>query len=263
MRLVVWVLLLGLLGALPAAAGAPEVPRLAHVVVIVFENRERSDVLGSGRAPTFDSLRSRYADLTNYYASTHPSLPNYLALVSGSTQGITNDCTKCRAPGTSIGTLLTLSHKSWGAYAEGYSSSARYAKKHVPFLYFAGQAGHVRPLAAFNRSKPPAFALVAPDLCNDMHDCSVATGDAWLAKFIPPLLRVPRTAVFVIFDEGSSHRRGGGHVAAIAAGTAIRSSVRNEQSANHYVLLRTIEDALGLARLGASARVRPLAGIWR
>ena len=263
MRLAVSVVLASLLVALPAAAGSSVVPRLAHVVVIVFENHERAAVLGSGNAPTFDSLRARYADLANYYASTHPSLPNYLALVSGSTQGITNDCTSCSAPGTSIGTLLTRSHQSWGAYAEGYPASSRYAKKHMPFLYFAGQAGHVKPLTAFDGSKPPAFALIAPDLCNDMHDCSVATGDAWLAKFIPPLLRVPRTAVFVIFDEGSSGAKGGGHIAAIAAGTATRSGVRSEQQASHYVLLRTIEDALGLPHLGASARVRPLAGIWR
>jgi hypothetical protein len=207
--------------ALPATAAAPAVPHLAHVVVIVFENHERSDVLGAGIAPTFASLASRYADLTNYDAGTHPSLPNYLALVSGSTQGIVDDCTSCSAPGSSIGTLLTRAGLSWGSYAEGYPSSPRFAKKHVPFLYFPGQAGHVKPLTAFNRTRPPAFALITPDLCDDMHDCSLATGDAWLAKFVPPLLRVPRTAVFVVFDEGSTNANGGGHVAAIAAGTAI------------------------------------------
>lgn len=262
MKFVPVLMLAGLLFALPASAG-PTVPHLSHVVVVVFENHERSEVLGSGNAPTFDSLASRYVDLTNYYATTHPSLPNYLQLVSGSTQGISSDCTSCRAPGTSIGTLLTRAHKTWAAYAEGFPSSSNYAKKHVPFLYFAGQSSHVKPLTAFHARSLPAFAFVAPDLCNDMHDCGVAIGDKWLSKFIRPLLAVPRTAVFIVFDEGSSDAHGGGHVPAIVAGTAVRAGVSSSQPASHYVVLRTIEDALGLAHLGASARARPLAGIWR
>jgi phosphatidylinositol-3-phosphatase len=255
--------LAALLAVVGLAGSAPAVPRLDHVVVIVFENKERSQVLGTGEAPTFDRLAARYADLSNYHASTHPSLPNYLTLVSGSTQGITNDCTSCRARGTSIGTLLTRANLSWGAYAEGYPSSPRFAKKHMPFLYFAGQASHVKPLTAFDAEVPPTYSFIAPDLCDDMHDCPVATGDRWLARFIPPLLTLPRTAAFVIFDEGSSNEGGGGRVAAIAAGTAVRAHSSSAQPASHDVLLRTIDDALGLPHLGASARARPLAGIWR
>jgi hypothetical protein len=252
-----------LVAALSAAAAAPTVPRLDHVVVIVFENHERNAVLGSGTAPTFDRLAARYADLANYHALTHPSLPNYLALVSGSTQGITNDCTSCSAHGRSIGTLLSLAHRTWGGYAEGYPSSPRFAKKHMPFLYFAGQEAHVHPLTAFSATAPPAFAFVVPDLCSDAHDCPVSTADSWLARFLPPLLRLPRTAVFVVFDEGSTDEGGGGHVAALALGTAIRLHVRSDQPSDHYVLLRTIEDALALPPLGAAARARPLKGIWR
>ena len=154
-----------LVAALSLTGSAPAVPRLDHVVVIVFENKERGQVLGSGDAPTFDSLAARYADLTSYHALTHPSLPNYLALVSGSTQGITDDCTVCRARGPSIGTLLTRAKRSWTAYAEGYPSSLRFAKKHMPFLYFAGQSSHVRSLAAFDVKHVPAYSFVAPDLC--------------------------------------------------------------------------------------------------
>jgi phosphatidylinositol-3-phosphatase len=249
--------------ALPAAAAAPVVPRLDHVVVVVFENHERDAVIGNASAPTFNRLASRYADLEDYDAVTHPSLPNYLALVSGSTQGITDDCTSCSAHGVDIGTLLSRAHRTWGGYAEGYPSSSRFAKKHMPFLYFAGQAGHVHPLTALSTTSPPAFAFVAPDLCSDAHDCSVSTADAWLAHFVPPLLRLPRTAVFVVFDEGSSDVGGGGHVPALALGTAIRPHVRSAQPSGHYVLLRTIEDALGVAPLGASARAQPLKGIWR
>lgn len=249
--------------ALPAASAPPPVPRLAHVVVVVFENHEANAVLGSGDAPTFDRLAARYGTLTQYYAVTHPSLPNYLALVSGSTQGITDDCTSCVAPGTSIGTSLDKAHLTWGGYAEGYPSSPLFAKKHMPFLYFPSDASHVHPMTAFRPKSPPAFAFIAPNLCNDAHDCSVQTADRWLARFVPPLLKLPRTVVFVVFDEGTTDVRGGGHVAALALGAAIRRGVTSAQPASHYVLLRTVEDALGLPRLGASAHVRPLAGIWR
>src|SRR3954447_12832144 len=249
--------------ALGLAGSAPAVPRLDHVVVIVFENKERGQVLGSGEAPTFDSLAARYADLTNYHALTHPSLPNYLALVSGSTQGTTDDCTVCSARGASIGTLLTRAKRSWSAYAQGYPFSPRFAKKHMPFLYFAGQSSHVRSLVAFDAKHPPAYSFIAPDLCADAHDCSLATADRWLASFVQPLLRLPKTAVFVVFDEGATDEGGGGHVAAIVAGTAVRPHSSDDRPSGHYVLLRTVEGALGLAHLGASARARPLTGIWR
>jgi len=248
---------------LAASAPAPAVPRLDHVVVVVFENKERSAVLGSGAAPAFDALAREYVDLTQYYALAHPSLPNYLALVSGSTHGIRADCTTCRVSGRTIGDELTAAGRTWAAYAEGYPSSPRFAKRHVPFLYFARDRAHVRPLSALDPKRLPAFAFVAPDLCHDMHDCPVATGDRWLATFVRPLLRVPRTAVLVVFDEGTTARGGGGHVAAIVAGTAVRGHLAYTARAGHYTLLRTIEDALGVPPLGESRRARPLTGIWR
>jgi hypothetical protein len=250
--------------ALVAPAGsASTVPRPDHVVMIVFENKERDAVVDSRAAPTFTRLARTYVDVTRDYAVTHPSLPNYLALVSGSTDGITNDCTDCVARGQSIGDELSRANRSWGAYAEGYPSSPRFAKKHVPFLYFRSDRGHVRPLGALDASSLPAFAVVVPDLCHDMHDCGVATGDAWLAHFVPPLLRVPRTAVFIVFDEGAPREHGGGHVAAIVAGSAVRRHTRYDAVTTHYAVLRTIEDALGVPPLGASAHARPLSGIWR
>jgi acid phosphatase len=244
-------------------AARPAVPRLAHVVVVVFENRERGSVIGSSDAPTFTSLARRYADLTQYAGVAHPSLPNYLALVSGSTHGITDDCTSCSVAGPSIGTLLGRAHESWGGYAEGYPSSSRFAKKHMPFLYFAGGAAHVHPLTALDPRRLPSFALVAPDLCDDGHDCPTSAADAFLRRFVQPLLTVPRTVVFVVFDEGTSDIGGGGRVAAIAAGTAVRPHSAYTAPTSHYGLLRTVEDALGLPHLGASARARPLTGIWR
>jgi hypothetical protein len=247
----------------PAASQTSPVPRLRHVVVVVFENEERSAVIGSSDASHFSSYANQYADLADYYAVSHPSLPNYLALVSGSTHGISSDCTTCGPWPTSIGTLLSQKGLSWGGYAEGYPSSSLFAKKHMPFLYFQDETSHVHPLTAFNPTHLPAYALVAPDLCNDGHNCPLSTADAFLARFLPPLLRLPKTAVFILFDEGATDLHGGGHVAAFVAGTAVKRRVNSRQLATHYTLLRTVEDALGLPHLGASATTPPLTGIWR
>ncbi len=245
-----------------AARTGDAVPRVAHVVVVVFENHERTTVLGSGRAPTFDALAARWAQATNYRAVAHPSLPNYLALVSGSTHGVTSDCTECPQNGATIGTQLTGAGRRWGAYAEGYPNGARFAVRHVPFLYFPNGAAHVHPLSALHPRSLPAYALVVPDLCHDMHDCSVRTGDTWLRGFLPPILSQPSTRVFIVFDEGTTDVGGGGVVPLIVAGTGVRKNAETAQVADHYSLLRTVEDSLGLPPLGEAARRSPLTGIW-
>lgn len=245
-----------------SAARTAGVPRLTHTVLIVFENHERSDILASGAAPTFEHLASTYAQATADYAVAHPSLPNYLALVSGSTHGVTSDCTDCPQSGQTIGSQLSKRRLPWAAYAEGYPSSIRFAKKHLPFLYFAGGASHVLPLQRINPRKLPAYALVIPDLCNDMHDCSVETGDHWLRNFIAPLLTVKDTAIFIVFDEGTSNAGGGGNVALIIVGTAVRRHSVFKAPTSHYGLLRTIETALGLPLLGHARSATPLTGIW-
>jgi hypothetical protein len=266
---------------LPGAARARGgVPPFAHVVVIVFENKERESVLGNPAAPTFNRLARDYATLGRYYGVAHPSLPNYLALVSGSTHGITSDCTSCVVAGRSLAGTLAAAHRIWKTYAEGLpragftgASAGRYAKKHDPFLYFrevvTRPSWRVRvvPLTALrtdlSRDRLPDFALVVPDLCHSMHDCAVATGDRWLASVVPPLLQLPDSVVFVVFDEGTTNVRGGGHIPALALGTAVHPGFRYDALTNHCGLLRTIEDAWSLPRLGCSARIAPITGIWR
>lgn len=266
-----------------AASTRPSVPAFRHVFVIVFENKERSDVFDSADAPTFNALGDRYAKLTGYRGVTHPSLPNYLALVSGSTQGITENCTDCIVDARNLADTLVAAKKTWKTYAEGLPGpgftgglSGRYAKKHNPFLYFRSvvskpaQLNRVVPLAELradlDADRLPDFALIIPDLCNSMHDCPVATGDVWLDRVTKPLLDSPelaRSVIFVVFDEGDSEIGGGGETAALALGPAVRPGSTHESLVNHYGLLRTIEDAWGLPKLGASTREQPITGIWR
>ena len=258
-------------------------PRFDRVVVVVFENKEFEQVVGNADAPTFASLARRYARLTNYRGVAHPSLPNYLALVSGSTQGVTSDCTSCRVSAINLADTLERAGKSWKTYAEGLPRAGftgdwagRYARKHNPFLYFTDVAsspvrlGRIVPLGTFDRDlaagRLPDFSLVVPDLCHDMHDCSIATGDAWLGTFLRPLLRssaLGNGAVFVVFDEGTSSQGGGGHVPALVLGPRVRPESQTSTLLDHYGLLRTIESAWHLPLLGRSGSARPITGIWR
>jgi phosphatidylinositol-3-phosphatase len=264
----------------PAAVAAPAVPDFDHVIVILFENKEEGTVLGNPRAPTFNAYAKRYARMTRYYGVTHPSLPNYIALASGSTQGITTNCTTCLIAAKSLADTVEASGRSWKSYAEGLpvpgflgATSGRYAKKHNPFVYFRSVASnrerrraHVVPFTQLAKDLKAGqlanFVFVEPDMCNSMHDCGVSIGDRWLRRVAPPLLKLPNTVVFVLFDEGESDARGGGHIPALALGTAVRPGARFAGMTDHYGALRTIEDAWGLPRLGKSAKARPITGIW-
>jgi hypothetical protein len=276
-------LLLLLVTAGPAAGARPGVPRFKHVLVVVLENKERGEIVGSSAAPTFAALARRYASMTAYDAVAHPSLPNYLALVSGSTQGITSDCTSCIVDAPNLADELEHAGLTWKTYAEGLpmagftgADAGSYAKKHDPFLYFKDIAdrparrARVVPFTQLHADvaagRLPNYALVVPNLCNDMHDCPVSTGDRWLRDNIVPLLGRPllaQSVVFVVFDEGSSSSGGGGEVAALALGPLVRPGVRFSPPTNHYGLLATIEDAWGLPRLGQAAQAKPITGIWR
>ena len=258
------------------------VPRFGHAVVLVFENHSAKRILGHAGSP-FLWLAHHYALLKRYDAVAHPSLPNYLALVSGSTQGVHGDCTRCVFSGRNLAETLTAHSLTWKMYVEhlplyrsqGPSISGP-EKARLPFLYFRdllGSSGRLTvPLSAFyrdlGRRHLPSLSLVIPDLCHDMHSCSIAKGDRWMHGFLRRVLQpslLAKTALFVVFDEGrwTDVRGGGGRVAAIVAGPLVRPHSVSDAPLDHYGLLRTIEDAFGLPALGRSASARPITGIWR
>jgi phosphatidylinositol-3-phosphatase len=263
-----------------ASAAAAPIPAFEHVIVVVFENKETSSVLGSPAAPTFNLYARVYARMTRYYAVSHPSLPNYLALVSGSTFGVRTDCVDCTFGARTLADTIEASGRTWKTYAESLpragflgAASGLYAKKHNPLSYFPPitddpeRAKRIVPAEQLSHDlaagRLPDFAFVVPNMCDSMHDCSVTVGDRWLRRTIAPLLRVPNTVVFVTFDEGTTGAHGGGHVTTLAVGTAVRRHCAFTRVTDHYGLLRTIEDAWGLPRLGRSAHATPITGIWR
>jgi hypothetical protein len=268
-------------GALAAdvAPPTPVVPPFAHVVVVVFENKDAGQV-NSRTAPALTSLGRRYARFLDYRGITHPSLPNYIAMVSGSTQGITTNCTACTVAAPSLADSIERSGRTWKVYAEGlpragWTGARRgaYVKRHVPFLYFRDVVRSPRrrlriaPLSSLSldreRGVLPHLVYVVPDLCHDMHDCSVSTGDRWLRAFVQPFLRLPNTVVFVLFDESDPASPGTARIPAYALGTAVRLGSVFRGRSDHYGWLRTVGEAWGLEHLGAASRARPIAGIWR
>ncbi len=257
-----------------AAGGRP-----AHIAVIVMENEEYGSIIGSPDAPYINRLARRHAVAGQAYAITHPSLPNYLALTGGSTFGVSSDCTDCQVPGSGLAGDLSAKKISWKAYMEDLphacftgSQAGEYAKKHDPFVYYRGVVGdphlcaRIVPMSQLSGDERagalPTFVWISPNLCHDMHDCSVATGDRFLAGLVPPLLRAigPRGLLILTWDEGASNDgccrvAHGGHITTILAGGEARAHARLADPIDHYSVLRTIEDLLGLPRRGAAGCV--------
>lgn len=263
----------------PGFPSPSQVPRSAasRVIVVVMENKEFGDVIGKHTAPFINALANRGALATQAFAVTHPSLPNYLALVGGSTGEVTSDCTSCHLNAPNLVDQFEAAGVTWKAYMEAMpqrcfrgAQSGRYAKKHDPFIYYDDVAGDparcgkivpARELSADLRGgRLPSFAWITPDLCNDMHDCSVQTGDRYLARLIPSLTRAigPHGFLILLWDEGGSDRgccrmAAGGRVPLIVVGPDVRAGTRSAAPFDHYSVLRTIEQTFGLPALAGAA----------
>jgi phosphatidylinositol-3-phosphatase len=251
-----------------AAGGA----HYAHVVWIWMENKPYGSVIGSKSAPYENSLAAKCGSATDYHGVTHPSLPNYLAATGGSTFGVHDDASPSshKINGDSLFGQLDAAGLSWRSYEESMpsncatSASGRYAVKHNPAAYFtsirAACAKDDVPFAgAFAHDVAagtlPSFSFVTPDLCSDTHDCSVHTGDGWLATWVPKLLDGPNyragdTLLVVTWDEGEGSVN---ITPTIVVAPSVRPGLRAAQRLDHYALLRTTEDLLGVGRLGAAA----------
>lgn len=261
--------------AIPPAASA-----VRRVVIVVLENEDASRAL---REPFLSQLASRGALLRNYRAITHPSQPNYVALVAGSTYGVDTD-RNVNLRASHIGDLLDARHLAWKTYVENYPGgcflgkrAGRYVRKHVPFLSFddvssnaARCAAHVVDAPQFDddiaRASLPQYAMYVPNLNDDGHDTSVATADAWLRRRFGPLLDDPRftdgTLLVVTFDEG---RNSGPNIVYCALyGAGIRTGAVSEVHYDHYALLRTIEEILHLGTLNRQDASAPvISDVWR
>jgi hypothetical protein len=264
--------------ASPSAVTAPavvSVPRPDHTVVVMFENHDYSQINGKSAASAFNTLANEGAKFTKSFAVTHPSQPNYLALFSGSTQGVTNDdCPKNFGSTTNLGSQLLGAGFTFKGYSEsmpsaGYTgcTSGNYARKHNSWVDFGNvptsdNLQYTSFPSSSNYASLPSVSFVSPNLCNDMHDCSIATGNTWLQNNMVPYANWALThnsLLIVTFDEdsGSSVNQ----IMTFFVGQHVKVGQYSEQI-NHYNVLRTLETAYGLSAIGNAASAAAVTDCW-
>jgi phosphatidylinositol-3-phosphatase len=246
--------------------------RPSHVVVVVEENHAAAGVLGRSDAPYLNSLVASGMSLTNFFAITHPSEPNYLALLSGSTQHLTDDSCPHRYSTPSLVGQLRAAGLTFAGYAEGLPqtgftgcTAGRYVRRHAPWTNFADAPAAIsRPLTALPRdfAQLPTVSFVIPNLDHDMHDGTVAQADTWLRQNLGAYARWARShnsLLIVTWDEDDHNAKN--HIPTIISGAGVRTG-RNDVHGDLYRLLRTLEWFYNLVPLGEAAQHTPITTIW-
>jgi phosphatidylinositol-3-phosphatase len=262
--------------AIPSPTGSG-LPSFRHVYVIIMENKEYGRIVGSGAAPYENQLMARYGQASDFYAETHPSEPNYIALTSGGLQGTGTD----GAYDLSVPNLfdqIEAAGRTWHVFAQGYpgncyqgsqsavvvdgpGAAGDYVRKHNPAISYTSisdsqtRCANITRLDGFDPGAAD-FEMIIPNEINDMHSSSVAAGDAFLAAFVPQIVNSPAfidSVLFITWDEGDTNDDGGGHIATIIASPGMAPGSHFDGHATHYSMLRTIELAWGMPLLGAAA----------
>jgi hypothetical protein len=274
--------------ALPAPA-ASAVPAFDHIFFVMLENRTYDQVIGNSAAPYLNQLGNANAILTQSYGLVHPSDPNYMAVAGGSTFGHTDNPMPGgigTLAGPHLGDLAEGVGKTWRSYVEdmgtpcNLKNNGNFDPDNAPFLFFQNVGGNaarclnkLQPITQLwtdlqSSSTTPNFVWFEPNSCGSMHNCSVATGDAWMRDNLPHIFNSPawtqqRSLLVITFDEDDSAH--GQLIPTIIAGSpgTVRPGARSSNRYTHYNVLRTIESALGLARLTQNDQfASPINDIW-
>jgi acid phosphatase len=261
-------LLAGPLGAAPR-----ELPRPAHVIVIVDENKAPWQLVGNRDAPYINALIARGAFFTDSHGVMHPSLPNYLALFAGVTNTNGDGCPATGIdPGApNLASELHDAHQTFAGYSEGLPHmgftgcwAGNYARKHAPWVAFSNVAPSQNlSLSAFpSYDKLPTVAFVVPDVEDDMHNGSIGEGDVWLAKWLPPLLAWAEkhdTLIVLTWDEGFDLHN---TIVTVFLGPMVRPG-KYPEHIDHVNVLRTLEDLYRLPHAGRSGQALSIIDCWR
>ena len=249
-------------------------PLPSHVVVVLEENHSFHEIIGSSNAPYINSLAHSGALFTNSFAITHPSEPNYLALFSGSTQGLIDDSCPHTFAGPDLGGELIAAHDTFQGFAEGLPgigstvcTSGEYARKHNPWVNFTDvPSSDNLPLTSFPSSSTfsslPTISFVIPNLLDDMHDGTIQQGDSWLRSHIDPYVQWARTnhsLLIVTWDEDDGSQNN--QIPTIFVGPMVKSGQYSE-TIDQYRVLRTLEDMYGLLAAHNSASVPAISDCW-
>lgn len=267
--------LLATVGTAPAAS-AQTIPVPAHIVIVVEENKPDSAVIGSTSAPYLNALAAGGANMTQSFAETHPSEPNYLALFSGNTFGLTSDaCPVDAGAAPNLASELLTAGYTFAGFSEDLPavgspvcSAGKYARKHAPWTNFTNvPAANSLPFSAFNDrtdyASLPTVSFVIPNLDNDMHDGTVTQADTWLYTNLSRYANwamANNSLLIVTFDEddgGSSNQ-----IPTIVYGAHVKPGSYSEPI-SHYNVLSTVEGMYGLPKSGLAAQAPPIADIWQ
>jgi hypothetical protein len=249
-----------------------------HVVWVVMENHSYDQIIGNtSSAPYLNSLAQQYGSATNMYAESHPSLPNYIAMTSGSTQGISDDLPPVSHPLN----VENIFHQLPGGRSRSLEESmpsncdktgaSPYTVHHNPEAYYTNLgsdcANYDVPLGV-TPDLSAAFTFITPNVCHDMHSNScpgntnvILQGDEWLQGFMPKFLATPQylagnTVIFITWDEGS-----GNHIPTIVISPKT-SHVQSSVAFTHYSLLRTTEEILGVPLIAGATSATSMRGAF-
>lgn len=264
----------------PVPTPVPVPSQYDHVVLVMMENTKYGDVIGNTTdCPYINSLLSKGASLANMRAISHPSLPNYLALISGDTQGHDGDDNNVDRVHLITNANIIDSLEAKGLSSAGYmedmpidwytklqsGDTGNYVEHHNPFVYFAGilttpLLNKVLPLSALDTANLPAFSYIVPQVNHDMHDANGATnrikaGDAFLAGFLPQLLSLKKTLVILTWDEDDDTDNN--HIATLLLGDGVKQGFVSDVAYTHYSTLATIEKLLGLPTITGNDKNAP------
>jgi phosphatidylinositol-3-phosphatase len=262
----------------PVDFKAAAVPTPAHVVIVVEENRSQTNIMGNKSAPFINQLAANGAMMTQSFAEVHPSEPNYYALFAGSTLGVKENVCPVNGGNTpNLGSELLTAGYTFVGFAESLPavgspacSAGKYARKHVPWASFTNIPGsHSLPFSAFpapgnpqNYATLPTVALVIPNLDDDMHDGSIAQGDAWLYQNLSQYAswaKANNSLLILTWDEDDNTPRN--QIPTVFYGANVRPGAYSEPM-SHYNVLSTLEEMYGLPKLGYATRAPAITDIW-
>ena len=264
--------------SITVTAPNPGGSQFGHVFIVTEENTNYASVIGSSSMPYLNGLAQQYGLATQYYGNTHPSIGNYFMLATGQIIS-NNDGYSTIVTVDNVVRQLRAAGKTWKSYAEGLPSvgftgatSGRYARKHNVFALLSDavndpvQVNNLVPFTQFATDLAngtlPQYANIVPDLCNDAHDCPLATADTWLKNNIDPVIK---SATFqrdglliIVFDEsGGDNTNGGGRIVWVAVSPKSKLGYQSTALYQHQSTLRLTLKGLGVTVFPGAAASAP------
>jgi acid phosphatase len=256
--------------------------QFSHVLLVVEENHDYADVVGSTSMPYLNSLANQYGLATNYFANGHPSIPNYFELTTGQTLTLIDALTPHDFPVSTDNAVreLLAAGKTWKSYAEdlptvGYTGgdTGKYAVRHNPLAYMtdvqndATQDQNLVPFSQFpvdaSAANLPDYSFIVPNLCDNAHDCPLSDADNWLKANLDPVIHSTwfqkDGLLIVVFDEASNDdfTKGGGRVAAVVVSPLSKPAYKSIAFYQHQSVLRLTLEGLGVTKLPGDAASAP------